>query len=76
MNRERLFHTLPLKRLGEGEVARMVTQTLGEAADYLVQLGASDLTLRLIAPASQKIDAGQKVFALAHPDHCVVARED
>ena len=48
----------------------------GDAADYHVQLGESDLTLRVIAPASQKIDAGQKVFALAHPDHCVVIRED
>ena len=32
LNRERLFHALPLKRLGPGEVARLVTQTLGEAA--------------------------------------------
>ena len=48
----------------------------GDAADYLVQLGESDLAIRVIAPASQKIDAGQKVFALAHPDHCVVVRED
>ncbi len=48
----------------------------GDAADYRVQLGESDLVLRVIAPASQKIDAGQKVFALAHPDHCVVVRAD
>lgn len=32
LNRERLFHPLPLKRLGEGEVAKMVAQTLGEVA--------------------------------------------
>ncbi len=48
----------------------------GDAADYRVQIGESDLVLRVIAPASQKIDPGQKVFALAHPDHCVVVRED
>ncbi len=48
----------------------------GDAADYLVQIGESDLALRVITPASQKIDPGQKVFALAHPDHCVVVRED
>ena len=32
MNRERLFHSLPLKRLDEGEVAKMLAQTLGESA--------------------------------------------
>lgn len=32
MNRERLFYTVPLKRLIESEVAQMVTQTFGEAA--------------------------------------------
>ncbi len=48
----------------------------GDAADYRVQIGESDLVLRVITPASQKIDPGQKVFALAHPDHCVVVRED
>jgi class 3 adenylate cyclase len=31
MNRERLFHTLPLKRLEEPEVARILAHTLGEA---------------------------------------------
>jgi len=36
MNRERLFHSLPLNRLGESEVAQMVTQTLGEAASNTV----------------------------------------
>jgi tetratricopeptide (TPR) repeat protein len=30
MNRERLFHPLPLKRLGSPDVSRMVTQTFGE----------------------------------------------
>ena len=32
MNRERLFHSLPLKRLAEEEVASMVSQTLGQEA--------------------------------------------
>ncbi|MEE9202267.1 MAG: protein kinase, partial [Dehalococcoidia bacterium] len=30
LNRERLFHPLPLKRLSEGEVSQMVARTLGE----------------------------------------------
>jgi DNA-binding CsgD family transcriptional regulator len=30
MNRERLFHSLPLKRLGQDEVAQIVAQALGE----------------------------------------------
>ena len=37
MNRQRLFHPLPLKRLGSSEVARMVSQTLG--AQVSVMLG-------------------------------------
>ncbi|MEE8159768.1 MAG: BREX system ATP-binding domain-containing protein, partial [Dehalococcoidia bacterium] len=32
LNRERLFHSLPLKRLGHEEVASMVTHSLGEGA--------------------------------------------
>jgi len=44
MNRERLFHTLPLKRLGEGEVAQMVTQTLGEAASTTLAVTVSQKT--------------------------------
>jgi len=44
MNRERLFHTLPLKRLGEGEVTQMVTQTLGEAASTTLALTVSQKT--------------------------------
>lgn len=32
MNRERLFHSLPLKRLGEAEVAQIIMHGLGEAA--------------------------------------------
>lgn len=55
-----------------GTVGRRIY--FGDAADYRVQVGESDLVLRVIAPASQKIDPGQKVFALAHPDHCVVVR--
>jgi len=44
MNRERLFHTLPLKRLGEGEVAQMVTQTLGEAVSATLAVTVSQKT--------------------------------
>jgi len=44
MNRERLFHTLPLKRLGEGEVAQMVTHTLGEAASTTLAVTVSQKT--------------------------------
>ncbi len=44
MNRERLFHTLPLKRLGEGEGAQMVTQNLGEAASTTLAVTVSQKT--------------------------------
>ncbi|MFQ5852486.1 MAG: ABC transporter ATP-binding protein [Candidatus Binatia bacterium] len=47
----------------------------GDAVDYLIQLGVNDLVLRVISPPSQRYDLGQKVFALADPDHCVIVRE-
>ncbi len=47
----------------------------GDAADYLIHLGENDFILRVITSPSKKIDPGQKVFALAHPDHCVVVGE-
>jgi ABC-type Fe3+/spermidine/putrescine transport system ATPase subunit len=46
----------------------------GDAVDYLVNLGINDLVLRVIGPPSQRYDLGQKVVALAHPDHCVVVK--
>jgi ABC-type Fe3+/spermidine/putrescine transport system ATPase subunit len=46
----------------------------GDSVDYLVNLGVNDLVLRVIGPPSQKYDLGQKVFALAHPDHCVIVK--
>ena len=46
----------------------------GDAVDYLVNLEINDLVLRVIAPPSQRYDLGQKVVALAHPDHCVVVK--
>jgi len=47
----------------------------GDAVDYTVEL-ASREPLRVIAPPSQRLDAGQEVHAAVHPDHCVVVRED
>ena len=44
----------------------------GDAVDYLVNLEVNDLVLRVIDPPSKRHDLGQKVFALAHPDHCVI----
>lgn len=47
----------------------------GDSIDYLVQITGSDLVLRVITPPTQRYDLGQKVFALAHPDHCVIVGE-
>ncbi len=46
----------------------------GDSVDYLVNLGVNDLVLRVIGPPSKRYDLGQKVFALAHPDHCVIVK--
>jgi putative spermidine/putrescine transport system ATP-binding protein/spermidine/putrescine transport system ATP-binding protein len=47
----------------------------GDAVDYTVEL-PSRASLRVIAPASQRFDSGQAIHAAAHPDHCVVVRQD
>jgi iron(III) transport system ATP-binding protein len=47
----------------------------GDAVDYTVEL-ASRAMLRVIAPPSQRFDAGQSIHAAVHPDHCVVVRDD
>ncbi|HZA53576.1 MAG TPA: ABC transporter ATP-binding protein [Candidatus Udaeobacter sp.] len=46
----------------------------GDAVDYTLQLPLHALTLRVIAPPSQRYQNGEKIYALAHPDHCVVIR--
>jgi iron(III) transport system ATP-binding protein len=47
----------------------------GDAVDYTMELPTRE-TLRIIAPASQRFESGQTIHAAAHPDHCVVVRED
>ena len=47
----------------------------GDAVDYNVELG-SGASLRVIAPPSQRFVSGQSIHAAAHPDHCVVVRDD
>jgi iron(III) transport system ATP-binding protein len=46
----------------------------GDSVDYTIEL-ASGSPLRVIAPASQRFEAGQSIHAAAHPDHCVVVRD-
>ena len=47
----------------------------GDAVDYTVELPSGAL-LRVIAAPSQRFDSGQSIHAAAHPDHCVVVRDD
>ena len=47
----------------------------GDAFDYMIELPVNHLTLRIVAPPSQCYGLGQNVFALAHPDHCVIVGE-
>jgi iron(III) transport system ATP-binding protein len=47
----------------------------GDAVDYDIEL-ASRASLRVIAPPSQRFEAGQSICAAAHPDHCVIVRDD
>jgi iron(III) transport system ATP-binding protein len=47
----------------------------GDAVDYTVELAAHGV-LRVVAPPSQRFAPGQSICAAAHPEHCVVVRED
>jgi iron(III) transport system ATP-binding protein len=47
----------------------------GDAIDYSVEL-SSGKVFRVIAPPSQRLEPGQAISAAAHPEHCVVVRED
>ena len=46
----------------------------GDAIDYSLELSFQRM-LRVIAPPSQRYDNGQRVYAAAHPDHCVLVKE-
>ncbi|HEY7320285.1 MAG TPA: ABC transporter ATP-binding protein [Candidatus Binatia bacterium] len=48
----------------------------GDAIDYMVEVPSTSLNLRIVSPPSQRYNVGQKVFALAHPDHCILVRDD
>jgi iron(III) transport system ATP-binding protein len=47
----------------------------GDAVDYTIDL-PSGASLRVIAPAAQRFESGQAIYAAAHPDVCVVVREE
>jgi iron(III) transport system ATP-binding protein len=47
----------------------------GDDVDYTVEL-ASRALLRVIAPPSQRFEPGQSIHAAAHPDHCIVVRDN
>ena len=47
----------------------------GDAVDYTIEVPSPSLSLRVIVPPPQTYDHGQKIYALAHPDHCIVIRE-
>jgi iron(III) transport system ATP-binding protein len=48
----------------------------GDAVDYTVALALPPVSLRVVAPPARQFDKGQRVFALAHPDQCVLVRDD
>ena len=48
----------------------------GDAVDYMVDVPRYPVTLRVVSPPSHRYEKGEKVFAVAHPNHCVVVREE
>jgi iron(III) transport system ATP-binding protein len=48
----------------------------GDAVDYMMGLSVPPLSLRIVAPPSRQFDKGQRVFALVHPQQCVIVGDD
>jgi len=48
----------------------------GESVDYMVELSAQPIPLRVITPPSRLYEKGQNVYALALPEHCVIVAAD
>jgi iron(III) transport system ATP-binding protein len=60
--------------LFSGVIGRFIY--FGEMIDYTVDLAPQPFTLRVISPPSELYQKGQRIFALAAPDHCVVVRDE
>ena len=48
----------------------------GDAIDYTVEISDQRLSLRIVAPPSCRYEGGKKVFAVVHPNCCVILAED
>lgn len=48
----------------------------GDAVDYTVALALPPVSLRIVTSPSRQFEKGQRVFALAHPDQCVLVGDD
>jgi iron(III) transport system ATP-binding protein len=66
-----------LERQGYNLFAGLVRRRtyFGDAVDYIIDVLSPSLSLRVIVPPPQNFDPGQKIYALAHPDHCIVIRD-
>jgi len=62
------------QNLFSGVIGRFIY--FGEMIDYTVDLAPQPFTLRVISPPSELYQKGQRIFALAAPDHCVVVRDE
>jgi ABC-type Fe3+/spermidine/putrescine transport system ATPase subunit len=48
----------------------------GESVDYTVELSPQPILLRVVSAPSRLYEKGQKIYALALPEHCVVITMD
>jgi len=55
-----------------GAISRQIY--FGDSIDYSVDLAKG--SIRVIAQPGQRLEKGQRVFAAARPEHCVVVQED
>ncbi len=60
--------------LFSGTIKRRVY--FGDAIDYVLEIPEQRIDLRVVTPPAHRYEPGQKIFALAHPDQCVLVGEE
>jgi hypothetical protein len=71
-------HAQTLESRGYNRFAGVIQRRIhfGESVDYAVELLPQGISLRVIAAPSRLYEKGEKIYALALPEHCVVVTMD
>ena len=67
-----------LASIGDNVFAGAIERRIyfGDAVDYTIDLTPQPIKLRVVSSPSELFETGQRIFAAASPDHCVVVSEE